>query len=131
MSDTSAHSRLTPRGWHAVTPRIVARGAVGLVEFLQEVFGAVGTYRPDRPTLVHIGDSVLMISDAGVRNPAPAFLYVYVTDADAVYNKAIEQGALSLEEPLDTPYGDRRAMVEDAWGNRWQIATYRGGPGAA
>jgi uncharacterized glyoxalase superfamily protein PhnB len=21
------------------------------------------------------------------------------------------------------PYGDRRAMVEDAWGNTWQIAT--------
>jgi uncharacterized glyoxalase superfamily protein PhnB len=23
------------------------------------------------------------------------------------------------------PYGDRRAMVEDRWGNRWQIATHR------
>lgn len=22
-----------------------------------------------------------------------------------------------------TPYGDRRAMVADPWGNRWQIAT--------
>jgi uncharacterized glyoxalase superfamily protein PhnB len=25
------------------------------------------------------------------------------------------------------PYGDRRAMVEDKWGNVWQIATF--GPG--
>jgi hypothetical protein len=24
------------------------------------------------------------------------------------------------------PYGDRRAMAQDAWGNTWQIATYRG-----
>ena len=23
----------------------------------------------------------------------------------------------------DVPYGDRRAMVSDAWGNLWQIAT--------
>jgi uncharacterized glyoxalase superfamily protein PhnB len=25
----------------------------------------------------------------------------------------------------DTSYGDRRAMVEDRWGNVWQIATVR------
>ena len=24
-----------------------------------------------------------------------------------------------------TPYGDRRCMIEDAWGNTWQIATQR------
>jgi uncharacterized glyoxalase superfamily protein PhnB len=29
-----------------------------------------------------------------------------------------------LEEPTETPYGDRRAMVEDPWGNTWQIAKY-------
>jgi uncharacterized glyoxalase superfamily protein PhnB len=23
------------------------------------------------------------------------------------------------------PYGDRRAMVKDAWGNIWQIATHK------
>jgi PhnB protein len=28
------------------------------------------------------------------------------------------------------PYGDRRGMVEDQWGNTWQIATYRGDRGA-
>lgn len=31
-------------------------------------------------------------------------------------------GAMSLEEPLDTPYGDRRAMVRDPFGNVFQIA---------
>ena len=33
-------------------------------------------------------------------------------------------GANSVEAPTDTPYGDRRGMVEDKWGNTWQIATY-------
>jgi predicted 3-demethylubiquinone-9 3-methyltransferase (glyoxalase superfamily) len=25
------------------------------------------------------------------------------------------------------PYGDRRCMVKDKWGNTWQIATHMGG----
>ena len=66
-----------------------------------------------------------MISDAGARAPMTAFLYVYVDDADAAYRRALDEGAQSLEEPLDTPYGDRRCMIADRWGNTWQIATRR------
>jgi len=94
-----------------------------LVAFIKHVFGATGEYRSDRPVVLNIGDSMIMISDAGVRKPTPAFLYVYVEDADATYRRAILAGATSLEEPSDTPYGDRRGMVEDRWGNTWQIAT--------
>ena len=36
--------------------------------------------------------------------------------------EAVAAGAETLEPPLDTPYGDRRAMVKDRWGNVWQIA---------
>jgi len=75
-------SRFTPEGWHTVTPRIVVRDAEGLVEFLMRVFGATGNYRPDLPSVVKIGDSIIMISNAGIRNSMPAFLYVYVDDAD-------------------------------------------------
>lgn len=119
----SSLSRFTPDGWHTVTPRIVAHGAQELVAFVKHVFGAVGEYRPDRPAVITIGDSMIMISDAGVRGPMPAFLYVYVEDVDATHRRAIEAGAIPLEEPTETPYGDRRSMVEDAWGNTWQIAT--------
>jgi uncharacterized glyoxalase superfamily protein PhnB len=63
-----------------------------------------------------------MVTPAGVRELFPAFLYVYVEDADATYRRALSVGAVSLEEPLDTPYGDRRAMVRDPFGNVWQIA---------
>ena len=41
----------------------------------------------------------------------PAFLYVYVDDADSRYERAVAAGAASLESPRATPYGDRRAMV--------------------
>lgn len=124
MHKTRTRSHFAPHGWHTVTPRIVAHGAQQLVEFIKHVFGATGDYRPDLPSTISIGDSVIMISDAGVRNPMPAFLYVYVDDADDTYRRALQAGARSLEEPSDTPYGDRRGMLEDRWGNTWQVATF-------
>jgi PhnB protein len=116
---------MTPAGWHTVTPRIVVADARALLAFLVDVFGATGEYRPDAPAIVTIGDSIVMISEPGARAPSPAFLYVYVDDADATYRRAIDAGARSIEPPFDTPYGDRRAMVEDRWGNTWQVATGR------
>ena len=116
--------RAAPEGRQSVTPRIVANDARELVEFLQHVFGATGEYRQEVPSEVRIGDSVVMISDAGIRNPMTAFLYVYVNNTDATYQSALAAGARSIEEPSEMPYGDRRAMVEDKWGNTWQIATH-------
>ena len=115
--------QIAPAGWHTVTPRIVVEDAKGLVAFLIDVFGAKGDYQQDRPSEIYIGDSIVMITDAGVRRPMPAFLYVYVGDADAIYRRAMDAGARSIEEPVDMPYGDRRGMIEDRWGNTWQIAT--------
>jgi uncharacterized glyoxalase superfamily protein PhnB len=72
---------------------------------------------------MRIGDSLIMVSDGGVREVRPTFLYVYVENTDETYQRAIEAGALTIEGPADMPYGDRRAMVQDRWGNTWQIAT--------
>ena len=128
MVETTKSSNFTLEGWHTVTPRIVAHDAKHLVEFLKHVFGAAGEYRQDRPAEVRIGDSLIIVSDAGIRSPMAAFLYVYVEDTDATYLRAIDAGASSIEEPFNTPYGDRRCMVEDKWGNTWQIATHMGLP---
>jgi PhnB protein len=95
------------------------------VGFLRAVFDATGDVHPDRPAEIRIGDSLVMVSPAGERELFPAFLYVYVGDADDAYRRALAAGALSLEEPLDTPYGDRRAMVRDPSGNVFQIAHRR------
>lgn len=67
----------------------------------------------------------------GARDPIPAFLYVYVDDTDKTYERALQAGASSMEKPWDTPYGDRRGMVKDEWGNTWQIATHMGDRDAA
>jgi PhnB protein len=126
MNETRDREHFTPEGWHTVTPRIVVHEAQQLVEFVKYVFRATGEYKPDTPSVLALGDSIVMISEAGIRDPTPAFLYVYVEDTDETYRRAIEAGARSLEEPSDLPYGDRRGMVKDRWGNTWQIATYLG-----
>ena len=109
-------------GYHSVTPRIVASDPAGQVRFLRNVFDATGEFYLDRPTEIRVGDSLIMVSWAGERDPFPGFLYVYVDNADDVYRRAVAAGATTLEAPLDTPYGDRRAMVRDPFGNVFQIA---------
>jgi uncharacterized glyoxalase superfamily protein PhnB len=106
----------------SVTPRIVTEDVDGLVAFLRDVFGASGEVAEGRPAELTIGDSIVMISPAIEREVFPAFLYVYVDDADATYARACAAGAETLEPPRDTPYGDRRAMVRDRWGNVFQLA---------
>jgi len=110
------------KGFHTVTPRIVVADAAAQVAFLRTVFMAAGDYVAGRPAEIRIGDSLVMVSSAGARERFPAFLYVYVDDVDTAYRRSLAAGAVSLEEPLDTPYGDRRAMVRDPFGNVWQIA---------
>jgi PhnB protein len=118
-------SRVTvnrPRdGYRSVTPRIVVDDVAAQVDFLRQVFGATADIEPGRPAEVHVGDSVVMVSSGAERARFSAFLYVYVDDADAVFRRAVAAGATVIEEPLDTPYGDRRAMVRDPFGNLFQI----------
>jgi uncharacterized glyoxalase superfamily protein PhnB len=109
MTDTSNLSNFIPEGWHSVTPRLFADNAKELVEFLKNVYDATGEYTDDRPSIVKIGDSIVMIGDAGVRNAMAAFLYAYVKDADATYHRAVAAGARILEEPRHTLRRSRAA----------------------
>jgi len=123
-------SQFQPDGWPTVTPRLFTRDVDGMVGFLRSTFDASGEPHPGRPAEMRIGDSIVMVSDGGgPREASAAFLYVYVSDADEIYRRAIEAGARSIEAPIQMPYGDRRATVEDPWGNTWQIATRIAPPG--
>ncbi len=114
-------------GHTCVTTRLVVGEPAKLVQFLRDAFGASGEYVEDRPAEMLIGDSMVMVSGIGPRPATRSFLYIYVEDTDATHQNALDAGAISVEEPTDTFYGDRRAMVVDQWDNAWQIATYRAG----
>jgi len=109
-------------GYHSITARIVALDVEAQVSFFRAVFDATGDVVAGLPAEVRIGDSMVMVSEAGERDLFAAFLYVYVADADVTYDAALAAGATSIEVPADTPYGDRRAMVRDPFGNVLQIA---------
>jgi PhnB protein len=113
---------MRPGGKHTLIPRMVVSDLDGAVAFLRVALGGSGEVAPGRPAEIRIGDSLVMVSQMGERDLFPAFLYVYVADADETYRRALEAGAETLEAPLDTTYGDRRAMVRDPYGNIFQVA---------
>jgi len=129
-----------PRGWtpgpeglRSVQPYLHLREAHKMIPFLEAVFGAepMGVHKSPEGIVHHatirIGNATLEIDEAhGEFQPMPCHLHVYVPDTDAVYARAMEAGATSIEVPQDKPYGDRSAGVKDAWGNSWFIATYLG-----
>ena len=54
---------------------------------------------------------------------SPASFWLYVNDADASYNRAIESGA-TVQVPLgDQFWGDRGGAVADPAGYTWWIAS--------
>jgi hypothetical protein len=56
-----AEAKHIPAGWPALIARIAVADPEGLVGFMQQVFGAVGRFHPERPSELRIGDSLLMI----------------------------------------------------------------------
>jgi PhnB protein len=120
-----------PEGYGTLTPYLVVKGAGGLIEFLKEAFDAVELFRMARPdgTIGHaevkIGDSRLMIGEGSEQwPPRPGMFYLYTTDADAAYRRALAAGATSVREPADQFYGDCSGGVQDAFGNQWWVATH-------
>ncbi len=98
-----------------------------MVAFLREVFGATGEVKTGAPS--EISGRGLYPDDQRRRRSARALLrllYVYVENSDRIYARAVKAGATVIDEPTDTPWGDRRSTVRDPWGNTWQIATRKG-----
>ena len=120
-----------PEGYHTATPYLIVPGVAKVIDFLKETFDAKETERMSRPdgaimhAEVRIGDSPIMLGEpVGQFGPMPATVYVYVPDTDACYQRALKAGGISLMEPADQFYGDRKAGVRDPSGNVWWIGTH-------
>jgi PhnB protein len=119
-------------GFHTITPYLIVPGAAAMIDFVKQAFGAEEVFRVHAPGTkkimhaeVRIGDSMLELADASEQYPArPCGMHLYVPDTDALYERAVKAGATSVRTPEDTPYGDRSAIVTDAFGNSWFIATH-------
>ena len=55
---------------------------------------------------------------------ASSFVHLYVTDADAVIERALALGARILLPIKDQFYGDRSGTLTDPFGQMWTLATH-------
>lgn len=122
-----------PSGYSTVSPYLIVDGAARTIDFLVRALDAVEIRRfADDAGRVHhaevrIGDTVVMIADAAEGwPPVPAHVHVYVADVDTSYRRALEAGAISVQEPVQKDDPDRRGGVRDAGGTTWWIATPAG-----
>ena len=119
-------------GFHTITPYLIVQPAAELIDFVKQAFGAEELYRGTGTAggihaEVKIGDSIVMIGGGAAlsRAPMPTGIHLYVRDADAVYERALQAGAAAMYGPIAQAYGDREAGVKDLSGNHWYIATHK------
>ncbi|MEJ1238735.1 VOC family protein [Chryseolinea sp. T2] len=121
-----------PDGFHTITPFLIVNDAHELLSFIEKGLGGKTQYKleDDDGKIVHasarVGDSAIMISDTmqGME-PVTAMLYLYVENADNLYNQALAvNGVTSAREVRTEFYGDRAGCIQDQWGNKWWIATH-------
>lgn len=120
-----------PDGYHTITPAIIIPEAADAIPFYEKAFGAKVRLRMDMPdgSIAHaelqIGDSVFMMGTAQGRPAAHLSAMLYVTNCDAVFDRALDAGATVKEALSDKFYGDRSGTVMDPFGNEWTIATHK------
>jgi PhnB protein len=131
-----------PDGHHTITPHLVINGASEAIEFYKRAFGAEEISRMPFPgpdgtmklghAELQIGDSRLYLADefpdycsVGPSNgSSPVTIHLYVTDADAVFNRAVEAGAKVTMPLADMFWGDRYGKLVDPFGHHWSIAEH-------
>ena len=119
-----------PDNYNSVSPYLIVDGAERTIDFLIAAFDAeeLRRFPGDDGRLMHaeirIDDTVVMLADPTPGYPpVPANVHVYVPDVDAAYQRALEAGATSVQEPVKKGDPDRRGGVQDAGGTTWWIAT--------
>src|SRR5215471_14597838 len=134
-----ASVRPVPEGYHSITPALTCRDAGRAIEFYKKAFGATEIARMAAPDgkIAHaelrIGNSVIFVSDEfpGMSAaPAPTttpsvYFYLYVTDADAVFNGAVAAGCRADMPLIDMFWGDRYGKLTDPFGHSWSMATHK------
>ena len=120
-----------PAEYTTVSPYLIVTDAQGTIDFLKRVFGAVELRRfPDNSgKLMHaevrLDDTVVMLADEAPPHwtAMPSYVHIYVRDVDATYRRALEAGAVSVQEPVKKEDPDKRGGVKDPGGTTWWIAT--------
>ena len=125
-------------GYHDITPTLHLQNAAELLEFYRSGLGAKVENEMAMPNgkLMHaeiaLGDSRVMVADEmpafGTKSPltlggSTMFLYMYVTNVDAMTPRLRANEPAEYEEPVEMFWGDRIARFVDPSGHHWSMAT--------
>lgn len=129
-----------PKGYNAITPYLIVKGAADAIDYYKNVFGATELFRlpADNGRIGHaelaLGDSHIMLADEfpemNYRAPltngsSPVSLLLYVEDVDSIVERAVAAGAKILKPVQDQFYGDRSGFIQDPFGHLWSVATHK------
>jgi PhnB protein len=127
-----------PEGYQTVTPVLTLDEARKAIDWYKKALGAEELSTATGPdgkimhSEIRLGQSRIMLNDAmmGNKGPkelggSPASLWIYVEDADALFNRAVEAGAEVRMPMMDQFWGDRFGAVDDPFGYTWSFATHK------
>ena len=134
---------LNRKNYGAITAMLTVADVEKTYAFCQKAFGFEGKGLmpgPDGKPMhaeLKLRDSVLMLGpecperqgySAKTLGNSPTTLYFYVEDVDKAAKQAADAGATLVQPPTDMFWGDRTAMLVDADGNKWMLATHKSEP---
>ncbi|MDP4222438.1 MAG: VOC family protein [Bacteroidota bacterium] len=122
----------------SITPYLVIRNAEKAIDFYKKAFGA------KEITRLMVGDKVghaeLLINNSRIMladefpewgmssaqkiGDSPVIMLMSVNDADAVFNRAVAEGAKAFSRVELQFYGDRSGTLIDPFGHKWTISSH-------
>jgi PhnB protein len=124
---------------HTITPHVVVRDAAKAIDWYTNVLGAEEQLRiptPDGRLMsveLRFGDSEIMLADEfpemGIVSPLTLggtymALHLRVEDVDAVWQRALDEGAEVFRLLQETFWGERQGQIIDPFGHRWGLAQH-------
>jgi PhnB protein len=117
-----------PEPYGTVCPWVITRDTGRWIDFVTAALDAKEIARVTNEdgsighAEVFVGESVVLAFDSRPHwPPTPAYLRIYVADADATVERMVRAGGEVVTALDDMPWGDRTARVRDPLGNLWWV----------
>lgn len=116
-----------PQQYLPVMPYLILKNSMAFSDFAKKVFEADEQLivPAENQQILHgelrIGNAVIMFAEASEQwKEKTAAMYIYIESVDEIYQRALANGAKSLQAPHKQEYG-YTAGIEDPFGNHWFI----------
>ena len=118
-----------------LVPRLMVEGGKRAIEFYERAFGAVrlsviedpmghGVMHAEltvRGSRFYVADTMERESDPKHLGGSPVTLHLWCDDPDAVFAKAVSEGAKVVVAMQNDDLGERSGQIEDPFGHLWSI----------